>query len=203
MRFFWWGRKSSKTTKESNYPEGDCLDLSKRSVKNESTNSPRKSSDSSGSCSNGSSSSSNASLEAVMGFGSYRSQPIPLPRLSGMNHPAGFGSGSGSVSSVSSSGSSDDHTSPDHGHFGNYRLVGALFCSLLDLIFFSPSATNNSELTAKTNYILLKDQGQCAWCFSSQIWNGNGSVLHKSLIFLAKIFLSLIKSTSDFNKYWF
>ncbi|KAH7862067.1 hypothetical protein Vadar_034334 [Vaccinium darrowii] len=124
MRFFWWGRKSSKTTKEPNYPEGDCLDLSKRSVKNESSNSPRKSSDSSGSSSNGSSSSSNASLEAVMGFGSYRSQPIPLPRLSGMNHPAGFGSGSGSVSSVSSSGSSDDHTSPDHGHFGNYSAKG-------------------------------------------------------------------------------
>lgn len=44
-----------------------------------------------------------------------------------MGQRGGYGFGSGSVSRVSSSGSSDDRTPPDLGHFRTLRLVGALF----------------------------------------------------------------------------
>lgn len=133
---FWWGRKPTKN-KQRQHPQGGYPDTSESSINNDSkkrandkrntgsddvvfvsTISPLKNSGSSGSSSDGS--------LAFSGFDSGRSQPIPLQRPSGMGHRGGYGFGSGSVSSVSSSGSSDDRT-PDLGHFRTLRLVGALF----------------------------------------------------------------------------
>ena len=77
------------------------------------------------------------------GFSGFDSDSHPLPRPSissgpDQNQPGvvGLGSGSGSVSSVSSCGSSEDHpVAQDQGHFGNHRLVWFGF-SLFFFFFF-------------------------------------------------------------------
>ncbi|KAA8531072.1 hypothetical protein F0562_005781 [Nyssa sinensis] len=145
----WWGRKSTKNKDQQQQqqleqtqqsPHGNNHNSSKSSIKNDkkngkdkpksfdevsgmvlSRNSPRNSKDFTSAGGSGSSGSS-----AFSGFDSDRGHPLPRPSISstpslGIDHAVGLGSGSVSVSSVSSSGSSDDHNNLDHGQLGVYR----------------------------------------------------------------------------------
>ncbi|KAL5993013.1 hypothetical protein ACLOJK_013933 [Asimina triloba] len=113
----WWGRKSSSSRKkeEREAPAKDRKSRDKaRSFDDVFARNSPKSRDS------GIGSASSLDSDALLG-----KQGHPLPRPSGLSALAlvhDHGVISGSVSSVSSSGSSDDH--PDHAVFGQYRDLG-------------------------------------------------------------------------------
>lgn len=130
----WWGKKSGRSKDTENSPKGSSLKSTEKKKRgaeienkvksfdevllhrHQSRNSPRNSRDFSGNSSGFSGFDSVSSLD--------RAHPLPRPSEPSNDHAPVFGleSGSGSVSSVSSSGSSDDHThvAGDHGAF---RLV--------------------------------------------------------------------------------
>ncbi|KAL4632572.1 hypothetical protein ACB092_04G061100 [Castanea dentata] len=144
----WWGRKSSKNkqqqqkaVKDQQNPLTTNLNPSKAPIKTISNtkskdkpksfdgvfsrNSPRASKDFG----------PGGSSSGFSGFDSD-SHPLPRPSISSGTDQiqpgvVGLGSGSGSVSSVSSCGSSEDHpVAQDQGHFGNHRGHGDTMFSM-------------------------------------------------------------------------
>jgi mitogen-activated protein kinase kinase kinase 3 len=144
----WWGRKSSKNKEQQQQvvteqnPLSNQLNPSNSSIKADkkkgkhkpksledvlSRNSPRTSKDFGGAAASGLSFCDSDSGEKI-------GHPLPRPSISSGNDHIqgvvfGLGSGSGSVSSLSSSVSSEDHpVAQDQGQFGNFRLVCFCFC---------------------------------------------------------------------------
>uniref|UniRef100_A0A2N9ERX0 mitogen-activated protein kinase kinase kinase n=1 Tax=Fagus sylvatica TaxID=28930 RepID=A0A2N9ERX0_FAGSY len=137
----WWGRKSSKNKEQQQQvvteqnPLSNQLNPSNSSIKADkkkgkhkpksledvlSRNSPRTSKDFGGAAASGLSFCDSDSGEKI-------GHPLPRPSISSGNDHIqgvvfGLGSGSGSVSSLSSSVSSEDHpVAQDQGQFGNFR----------------------------------------------------------------------------------